>query len=238
MQCTLFMTRLEGGCFQYKEDLEGLCMTCNKYGYLVFAEIEKIIEKYVINPGIQDFDKKLQIDDMGNAIHVSCVSHCLRHAFGDYNRDHPKVCEKLFVFFEKLKNNLNITHYQTLKEYRKQLIFFMFHHAQKTYLNAQLNSNLLQLNSDGALLIVDYKMRILSKSSRKTKSEFFGKRDWSLHSILVYTKNSKTHNFNIQAFDHWSNDTKQNAWFTASSLYSIIETLEKKSSWITTLQKL
>ncbi|PKB93809.1 hypothetical protein RhiirA5_440264 [Rhizophagus irregularis] len=43
----------KGGCFQYKEDLEGLCMTCNKYGYLVFAEIEKIIEKYVINPGIQ-----------------------------------------------------------------------------------------------------------------------------------------------------------------------------------------
>ncbi|CAB4387106.1 unnamed protein product [Rhizophagus irregularis] len=53
--------------------------------------------RYVIDPGIRkelvnesqslrrylrkDFDKKLQIDDMGNAIHVSCVSHCLRHAF-------------------------------------------------------------------------------------------------------------------------------------------------------------
>jgi hypothetical protein len=111
----------------------------------------------------------------------------------------------------------------------------MSHHARKTYLNAQLNSNLLQLDLDGALLIVDYKMRILPKSARETKSDFFGKRGWSLHSILVYTKNSETHNLNIQAFDHWSNDTKQDAWFTASSLHGVIETLENKPAWITVI---
>ena len=124
-------------------------------------------------------------------------------------------------------------HYQSLEEYQKQLVSFMSHHARKTYLNAQLNSKLFQLDLDDALLIVDYKMKILPKSARETKSEFFGKRGWSLHSILVYTKNSETHNINIQAFDHWSNDTKQDAWFTASSLHSVIETLEKKPTWVT-----
>jgi hypothetical protein len=110
----------------------------------------------------------------------------------------------------------------------------MSHHVRKTYLNDQLNSNLLQLDSDGALLIVDYNMRILPKSARETKSEFFfGKRGWSLHSKLIYTKNSETQNLDIQAFDHWSNDTKQDAWFTASSLHGVIKTLEKKPSWIT-----
>uniref|UniRef100_U9TB68 Uncharacterized protein n=1 Tax=Rhizophagus irregularis (strain DAOM 181602 / DAOM 197198 / MUCL 43194) TaxID=747089 RepID=U9TB68_RHIID len=50
--------------------------------------------KYVIDPGIRkelvnesqslrrylrkDFDKKLQIDDMGNAIHVSCITHAIK----------------------------------------------------------------------------------------------------------------------------------------------------------------
>ena len=53
MQHTSFITYLEEGCFQYKEDLRGLCMTCNECGYLVFAEIEKIIEKYIIDPDIQ-----------------------------------------------------------------------------------------------------------------------------------------------------------------------------------------
>ena len=76
-------------------------------------------------------------------------------------------------------------------------------------------------------------MKILPKSARETKSEFFEKRGWSLHSILIYTKDSETHNINIQAFDHWFNDTKQNAWFTASSLHSVIETLEKKPIWVT-----
>jgi len=170
---------------------------------------------------------------MGSAIHIPCVSHCLRYAFGDCDQDHPNICqscEDLFRFFEKLQNNLNVIHHQILEEYQKQLIFFMLHHARKTYLNAQLNSNLLQLDSDGALLIVNYKMRILPKSARETKSEFFGKCNWSLHSILIYTKNSGASDLNIQAFDHWSNDTKQDAWFTASSLHSVIETLEKKSS--------
>ncbi|RHZ70242.1 hypothetical protein Glove_274g30 [Diversispora epigaea] len=76
-------------------------------------------------------------------------------------------------------------------------------------------------------------MKILPKSTRKTKSEFFGKCGWSLHSILTYTKDIETNNFNIQAYDYWSNDIKQDAWFTASSLHGVIETLEKKPKWIT-----
>lgn len=53
MQRTSFMTRLDDGRFQYKEDLGGLCTTCNECGYSVFAEIEKIIESHVTDPGIR-----------------------------------------------------------------------------------------------------------------------------------------------------------------------------------------
>ncbi|RHZ76642.1 hypothetical protein Glove_194g125 [Diversispora epigaea] len=100
--------------------------------------------------------------------------------------------------------------------------------------HAQFTAQLVDIwDKYGALLIVDYKMKILPKSARETKSKFFGKRGWSLHSILIYTKDPETNNLDIQTYDHWSNDTKQDAWFTASSLHSVIEILEKKPRWIT-----
>ncbi|RHZ60164.1 hypothetical protein Glove_357g66 [Diversispora epigaea] len=83
----------------------------------------------------RDFSKQLQIDDLGNAIHNSYISHCLRYAFGDCDQSHSEISNR------------------------------------KTYLNAQLNLKLLQLNLDGALLIVDYKIKILPKTS-------------SLHSVI------------------------------------------------------
>ena len=77
-------------------------------------------------------------------------------------------------------------------------------------------------------MIVDYKMKILPQSARETKTEFFGKRGWSLHSVLVYTKNIEKNCLNIQVFDHWSDDTRQDAWFTASSLHTVFKTLQPK----------
>jgi hypothetical protein len=113
------------------------------------------------------------------------------------------------------------------------LIYFLAHHARKTYLNYQFKINLQELDQDSALLVVDYKMRILPQSSRETKAAFFGKRGWTLHSVLVYTKNEDKITHNVEAFDHWSNDTKQDAWFTASFLHTVLENLEKKPKQVT-----
>ncbi len=49
MKRTAFMMRLQGNRYQYKEDLGGLCSTCNKCGYEVFADIEDLIENYISN---------------------------------------------------------------------------------------------------------------------------------------------------------------------------------------------
>ena len=47
----------------------------------------------------------------------------------------------------------------------------MTHHAHKSYLNAQFNAQFSQLDSDGALIIVDYKMKILLKKTCEIKNE-------------------------------------------------------------------
>ena len=126
-----------------------------------------------------------------------------------------------------------LNQHKDLDEYQKKLIAFISHHARKIYLNAQLPATLSQLNSDEALIIVDYKMRINPKKARETKDEWFSKREWTLHSILLYTRCQNTNNLNINAFDHWSGDTKQDAWFTASSLHGVIETLNEKPKYVT-----
>lgn len=49
MRRTAFMTRLEGGRFLYKENMGGLCNTCNECGYEVFDDIELLVDKYIAN---------------------------------------------------------------------------------------------------------------------------------------------------------------------------------------------
>jgi len=141
----------------------------------------------------------------------------------------------LFSFFEQLKEQLGPEFNDTLVNYQEKLIAWMGHHARKTYLNIHVRTNLKELDADGAVLIVDYKMKILPTSSRETKKDFFGKRGWSLHSVLVYTKDIEKNCLNIQVFDHWSDDTRQDAWFTASSIHTVLENLQPKPKWISIL---
>ncbi|CAG8635107.1 1607_t:CDS:1, partial [Scutellospora calospora] len=46
----------------------------------------------------------------------------------------------------------------------------------KHFLNAQYKASLASLNSDGAIIITDYKIQILLKTAKETKQEFFVKR--------------------------------------------------------------
>lgn len=207
MRCTAFMSRLESGQFLYRDNLGGLCIICNEYGYEIFSEITKLIENYVNNSekvgtnhysvsmhnlihqlmqinitqkGLverlqflrrylkKDFSSKLLIDSTGKACHSSCICHCLSHALGGCNSSHPDICpdcKDFFLFFELLRKNLSSEYYDIIENYEKQLIYFLAHHTRKTYLNFQFKTNLQELDQDGALLIVDFKMRILPQSS-------------------------------------------------------------------------
>ena len=101
----------------------------------------------------------------------------------------------------------------------------MAHQTRKVYLNAQFNAHLGELDEKGAVIVVDYKMKILPKSAHETKQDFFGKKGWSLHSVLIYTHLPNSNNLQVHAFDHWSTDSRQDAWFTASSLHAAITEL-------------
>ena len=41
-------------------------------------------------------------------------------------------------------------------------------------------------------------------------------------------KQCESNKLDIQAFDYWSTDTKQDAWFTASSFEAVFESMEQR----------
>lgn len=179
----------------------------------------------------KNISKEFIVNQAGEALHSDCINHCLLYAFGECNHKHLDVCNNCNSFleiFDNIQNNVNEDHQPIIDEYRRKLIYFIGHHARKTYLNAQLKANLAKLGPEEALFIVDYKMRILPKNARETKSEFYGKRGWTLHSVLVYSKDVENEKLKIDAYDHWSDDTKQDAWFTASSLHGVLEVMDPK----------
>ncbi|RHZ64643.1 hypothetical protein Glove_321g25 [Diversispora epigaea] len=254
MKRTAFMTRLQGSRYVYQDNLGGLCSECNECGYEVFGEITALIKSNINDEIIRkellansqilrryirrNFSKQFQILPTGEAQHNSCISHCLRYAFGSCNFSHPDTCfncEMIFSFFNKMKEYLSSELYEQLDGYQKKLIKWMGHHARKTYLNKQVQVSLDELDNDGAVLIVDYKMKIVPQTARETKKDWYGKRGWALHTVLVYTKDLNLNQLNVHAFDHWSDDTRQDAWFTASSLHAALEILDKKPKWITIL---
>jgi hypothetical protein len=72
------------------------------------------------------------------------------------------------------------------------LTCYLAHQTRKAYLNAQFNAILRKLDDYGTIIIVDYKMRILPATSRKIKSEFFGKRGWTPHTTLIFQKDKNS----------------------------------------------
>ena len=109
----------------------------------------------------REYVKNLDITSLGIPIHKPCICHCLRYSFGICNLQHLEICdncERLFHFFDLIKNNVNRELHESLDDYLKKLISWMGHHAQKLYLNTHVQVNLDELDEDGAVIIVDYKM--------------------------------------------------------------------------------
>jgi len=181
------------------------------------------------------YENELTINADGTISHDDCIDHCLLYAFGECGESHSlrcQGCQEHFELFEFMKSYVGADEFSQYAEIRDRLQYFLAHQARKVYLNAQFKAALNQLDEDGAVIIADYKMRVLPQSARETKEAFFGKRGWTLHTILVFIKKSGKNKLIVRAYDHWSTDTKQDAWFTASSFEAVFETIRKKPKWI------
>jgi hypothetical protein len=124
-------------------------------------------------------------------MHVDTINHYLLYAFGECNNQHKSKCancDHLFILMQELITILPENFHETIQESKDKLHYFLAHQARKVYLNSQFKVQPLELDEYEAILVCDYKMRILPKSACEIKEEFFGKRGWTLYTILVFTK--------------------------------------------------
>ena len=69
-----------------------------------------------------------------------------------------------------------------------------------------------------AIVIVDYKMKLeLGVRTREVQRDWYGKRGISLHGFLVIAQVSASER-RTEVIDLWSEDTKQDAWFSQSAM--------------------
>ena len=117
----------------------------------------------------REYEKELTINALGHVQHDDCIEHCLKLAFGDCNKEHSKHCEKCsevdFIFQQILQILPNER--ETIIENRAKLQYYWAYQAKKTYLNLQFNAVLLQLDENGAIIIANYKIKILPPISMR-----------------------------------------------------------------------
>lgn len=75
---TSFMTFLQGKQYIYQEDLGGLCSICSRYGYEIFAEMKRFIEK-----NIQD--NNLQVEKLYNSFYLRTINPFIIYLLHYYN---------------------------------------------------------------------------------------------------------------------------------------------------------
>ena len=137
-------------------------------------ELEKL--RYHLKRG---FENELTVNEDGITSHVDTINHCMLYAFGKCIQEYQTrytICDQLFVLIEHLIITLPENFRVIIEESRDKLYYFLAHQARKVYLNNQFKAKLLELDNNGAILICDYKMRILPKSICETKEQFFEKR--------------------------------------------------------------
>ena len=114
----------------------------------------------------RDYPKHLHVTCDGKVLHDSCINHCLPYTFSNCNEKHTleyDKCNGIFDLFKELQLLFEENQQEELKKLQKMLKYYLAHLTRKNYLNSQFNANLLQLDNDGILIVVDYKMRILPK---------------------------------------------------------------------------
>ncbi|GBC02272.1 hypothetical protein RclHR1_04530014 [Rhizophagus clarus] len=98
---------LEGNRYQYREDMGGLCATCNTYGYEVFGCLKNLIQKEINSIEIQNnfiqcaenlqrflkrsYEQKFIISENGTTKHNPCINHCLLYAFRTCDKLHTQI---------------------------------------------------------------------------------------------------------------------------------------------------
>lgn len=234
--------------FRYNTMLAGLCNLCDEFGYAnydKFATFLNDVERATVT-SLRDIKGKVirhqrfmktQFSKQAE-IHSPYLELCMDHAFGECNQAHDS-CSDAVVLHEVVKsvNELlaTIPSADDRKKLSEELKSLMTAHEQyvghllRTKHQADYYKFILNnLQPGEAVVIVDYKMKLeLGVCTREIQRDWYGKRGLSLHGFLVIAQVAEEEK-RTEVIDLWSEDTKQDAWFTQSAMDVGFRWLEKE----------
>ena len=235
--------------FRYNTMLAGLCNLCDEFGYSNFEKFISFlasVERATTVP-VNDFKGKVlkyqrfMKTQFAHQVqrHSPCLELCMNNAFASCSQPHDRFCPDACVLYDvckQLRTMLSsVTSASERESLTKELDEFMKVHTQyvahllRTRHQGDYYKYILDnLQPGEAVVIVDYKMKLeLGVRTREIQRDWYGKRGISLHGFLTIAQVSETER-RTEVIDLWSEDTKQDAWFSQSAIDVGFRWLEKE----------
>lgn len=235
--------------FRMNTMLAGLCNICDDFGYSNFDDLYAFIEEVCSHcPGcngstlIKDVRRyetflKTKFTKLAQK-HSPCLELCQTHAFSPCLEDHQAVSTDISAMHnvyssllesleslsdESAKSDLNVRLQELFKVHYDYLAHLLRTKHQGDYYKYVLKN----LKPGECVMVIDYKMKLeLGKRVREIQRDWYGKRGISLHGCYVVAQVAENER-NSEVLDLWSEDTKQDAFFTQSALDICFAWLER-----------
>lgn len=229
--------------------LAGLCNLCDDFGHTNFDELCIFIEEVsLMCPGlnrsalmkdVRTYQKFLKTKFSKLALkHSPCLELCMSYAFDSCTEEHKAMGADFAPFYaahscllgeiESLPGNVTKTELKSRLAEMYNIHYDYLSHLLRTKHQDEYYKFVLKCLKPGeCVMIIDYKMKLeLAKRTREIQRDWYGKRGISLHGSYVIGQ-VKENQKNSEVFDLWSEDTKQDAFFTQSALDVCFTRLER-----------
>ena len=235
--------------FRYNTMLAGLCNLCDKFGYSNFekftsflASVERVttVSMSEMRAKVLQHQRYMKTQFAHQVQRDSpCLELCMNNAFDSCSQPHDKFCQDACGLFDVCKQVQellpSVSSASERESLTKELDELMKVHTQyaahilRTRHQGDYYKYILDnLQPGEAVVIVDYKMKLeLGIRSREIQRDWYGKRGISLHGFLAIAQVSETER-RTEVIDLWSEDTKQDAWFSQSAMDVGFRWMEKE----------
>ena len=235
--------------FRSNTMLAGLCNICDEQGHGNFEKLVALVEDVGRKAGIdlkcvcvavKEYQCYLKRKLSKQAErHSTCLELCMSHAFQtecpEPHPHHSVDAIKMYEVFNTLRGTI-----QSLSEDSSQVFLcekldeikvahtqYVGHLLRTKHQGEYYQFVLMHLKPGELVMIINYKMKLeLGAHSRETQCDWYGKRGISLHGCLVVAQTSAADRC-VKILELWSEDTKQDGWFTQSAMDIILRWTEK-----------
>ena len=235
--------------FRYNTMLAGLCNLCDEFGHSNFEKFMTLlgsVERATM-VSVKDLREKLlqhqrfMKTQFAHQVqrHSPCLELCMTNAFASCSHPHDRFCPDacgIYDVYKQVKMLLSSVPSTSEQDcLRKEVDDLMQVHTQYTahllrtrHQGEYYKYILDNLQAGEAVVVVDYKMKLeLGVRAREIQRDWYGKRGISLHGFLAIAQVSETER-RTEVIDLWSEDTKQDAWFSQSAMDMCFRWMEKE----------